>query len=64
MCAGQGLTAVEPLWAEPTDRPAYEFLSTPPVALITTVRDAYLDDGYLGRQLTRELVQAFVQEDG
>jgi len=62
MCGGQGLTAVEPLWAEPTDRLAYEFLSTQSVALITTVRDAYLDDSYLGRPLTRELVQAFVQK--
>lgn len=61
MCAGQGLTAVEPLWGEPTDRLAYEFLSTQSIAVITTVRDAYLDDSYLGKPLARELVQAFVQ---
>lgn len=60
--AGQGLTAVEPLWAEPTDRLADEFLSTQSIALITTVRDAYLDDTYLGMPLTRELVQTFVQK--
>lgn len=62
MCAGQELTAVEPLWSEPTDRLAYEFLSTQSIAVITTVRDAYLDDSYLGKPLTRELVQAFAQK--
>lgn len=60
--AGQGLTAVEPLWAEPTDRLVDEFFSTQSIALITTVREPYLDDTYLGRPLTRELVRTFVQK--
>ncbi|MGH9354948.1 MAG: adenosine nucleotide hydrolase, partial [Terriglobia bacterium] len=60
--ADQGLTAVEPLWDEPTDRLVHEFISTQSAALITTVQDAYLDDTYLGRSLTRELVQALVQK--
>jgi len=60
--AGQGLTAVEPLWAEPTDRLVDEFFSTQSIALITTVRDSYLDDTYLGRPLTRELVRTFTQK--
>jgi diphthine-ammonia ligase len=60
--AGQGLTAVEPLWDEPTGSLVHEFISTQSTALITTVRDAYLDETYLGRSLTRELVQALVQK--
>jgi len=60
--AAQGLTAVEPLWAEPTDRLVDEFLSTQSIALITTVRDAYLDDTYLGSSLTPELVQILVRQ--
>lgn len=56
MCARQGLIAVEPLWGESTESLVGEFLSTQSIALITTVRDAYLGDAYLGRPLTPELV--------
>lgn len=60
--AAQGLTAVEPLWAEPTSHLVEEFLSMPSMALITTVRDAYLDDSYLGSPLTPELLQTLMQQ--
>jgi diphthine-ammonia ligase len=62
MCASQGLIAVEPLWAEPTDQLVREFLSTQSIALITTVRDAHLDTSYLGLPLTPELVEIFIEK--
>lgn len=54
--AAHGMTAVEPLWAEPTAQLVDEFISTGSTALIITVRGPSLDDTYLGKPLTRELV--------
>lgn len=53
---------MEPLWDQSTHELVHEFISTESTALITTVRDAYLDESYLGRPLTRELVQSLIQK--
>lgn len=60
--AGQGLTAIEPLWGEPTEKLVYEFISTQSTAVITTVRDAHLDRSFLGRTLTPKLIESFVEK--
>ncbi len=61
--AREGLTAVEPLWAESTEKLAHEFLSTQSIAMITTVRDAHLDQSYLGRTFSSQLVDVFLKKD-
>jgi len=60
--AGQGLTAIEPLWGEPTERLVREFIATQSTAVITTVRDAHLDQSFLGRTLTPELIDIFLEK--
>lgn len=60
--ASQGLEAIEPLWSEPTEKLVREFIATQSKAVITTVRDAYLDHSYLGRTLTPELVDIFIDK--
>lgn len=52
MCAGAGLTAVEPLWGEPTDRLFDEWIASGADARIVTARAQYLDETWLGRTLT------------
>jgi uncharacterized protein (TIGR00290 family) len=51
LCAGAGLTAVQPLWGEPTSVLAREFIDRGGVALLVTVRNRYLDASWLGRAL-------------
>lgn len=58
--ASQGLTAVEPLWAESTEKLAREFLSTQSTAIITTVRDVHLDHSYLGKAFSSPLMDIFL----
>jgi diphthine-ammonia ligase len=55
VCAAKGLTAVEPLWGEPTDRLFREFVLTGADARIVTVRGSVLDQSWLGRRLTLAL---------
>lgn len=55
VCAAKGLTAVEPLWGEPTDQLFREFVLTGADARIVTVRESVLDQSWLGRRLTLEL---------
>jgi uncharacterized protein (TIGR00290 family) len=52
VCAAHGLTAVLPLWNEPTDALLVEFLSTGSRAVIVTARESYLDASWLGRELS------------
>ena len=57
--AGAGLQAVEPLWKQPTDVLYREFLATGSRARIVTVREARLDESYLGRDLAENLLDDF-----
>lgn len=52
VCAAHGLTAVMPLWNEPTDALLVEFLSTGSRAVIVTARERCLDASWLGRELS------------
>jgi len=56
VCAAEGLTAVEPLWEEPTAALFREFVGTGADARIVTIRDGVLDRSWLGRRLTLELL--------
>jgi uncharacterized protein (TIGR00290 family) len=59
--AGQGLHAIEPLFGESTEKLVHEFIATRSTAVITTVRDAFLDRSYLGKTLTPELIDVFLE---
>jgi diphthine-ammonia ligase len=56
VCQSAGLTAVQPIWGEPTDRLAREFVGGGGTARLVTVRPPRLDDTWLGRPLTVELL--------
>jgi diphthine-ammonia ligase len=56
VCAVSGLTAVEPLWEEPTADLYREFVATGADARIVTVRADVLDSSWLGRRLTLDLL--------
>jgi uncharacterized protein (TIGR00290 family) len=60
VCASSGLTAVEPLWGEPTAALYREFVLTGADARIVTVRDGVLDPSWLGRPLTLNLLADLV----
>jgi uncharacterized protein (TIGR00290 family) len=61
VCHGAGMTAVEPLWGEPTDALLSEFLSSGSEATIVTVRAELLDETWLGRTLSVELGDELVR---
>lgn len=56
VCAAHGLTAVEPLWEEPTGALFREFVATGADARIVTLRDGVVDPSWLGRRLTLHLL--------
>jgi diphthine-ammonia ligase len=56
LCAGAGLTAVQPIWGESTEHLLLEFLRTGGEALIVTARAEYLPASWLGRQLTDDML--------
>lgn len=56
-----GLTALQPLWGEPTAALAREFLDRGGRATITTLRQTALDESWLGTPLTSEALTAFEQ---
>jgi diphthine-ammonia ligase len=56
VCATGKLTPVLPLWGEPTDRLLHEFLESGGDARLVTVRADCLDESWLGRRLTADLV--------
>lgn len=59
ICAGAGLTAVEPLWGESTDVLFEEWVSSGGEAVIVTARAEFLDQSWLGRILQRDLSGEF-----
>ena len=56
VCAVSGLTAIEPLWGEPTADLYREFVQTGADARIVTVRESVFDQSWLGRRLTLDLL--------
>jgi uncharacterized protein (TIGR00290 family) len=56
VCRAQGLTAVQPIWGESTSRLALEFVDMGGEARLVTVRPPMLDESWLGRRFTRELL--------
>jgi uncharacterized protein (TIGR00290 family) len=56
MCAGAGLIAVEPIWGEPTDAMLREFIGSSGEALIVTARTPMLDESWLGRILSLDML--------
>jgi uncharacterized protein (TIGR00290 family) len=58
LAAGAGLTAHQPLWGEATGDLVREFLRRGGRASIVTVREACLDETWLGRPLTVDAIDA------
>lgn len=56
MCDASGLTAVEPLWGQSTERLFHDWMSSGAEALIVTARAEFLDETWLGRELKAELL--------
>ena len=54
-----GLAAVEPLWEQPTSELLREFLNLGGQALIVATKAALLDESWLGRPLSQELLSEF-----
>jgi diphthine-ammonia ligase len=61
MCARAGLVAVEPLWGSSTTALFEEWVASGADALIVTTRAALLDESWLGRRLTADLLPLFEQ---
>jgi uncharacterized protein (TIGR00290 family) len=59
LCQDAGLTAVEPLWGLSTTTLFHDWVASGSDALIVTTRAALLDDGWLGRRLSAELLPLF-----
>ena len=61
MCARAGLVAVEPLWGSSTTTLFEEWVASGADALIVTTRAALLDESWLGRRLSADLLPLFEQ---
>jgi diphthine-ammonia ligase len=61
MCAQAGLTAIEPLWGSSTTTLFHEWVASGADALIVTTRAALLDQSWLGRRLSADLLPLFEQ---
>jgi diphthine-ammonia ligase len=61
MCEPYGVTAVEPLWGEPTEMLFEEWVASGADAIIVTARAEFLDQSWLGRPLRRELLAEFIR---
>jgi uncharacterized protein (TIGR00290 family) len=61
MCEAAGLAAVEPLWGASTTTLFHEWIASGADALIVTTRAALLDDRWLGRRLSADLLPLFEQ---
>jgi diphthine-ammonia ligase len=61
MCEETGLVAVEPLWGSSTRTLFDEWVASGADALIVTTRAALLDDRWLGRRLSADLLPLFDQ---
>ncbi len=60
-CKRQGMSAIEPLWSESSEKVGREFLQAGGTALIVTVRDERLDSAFLGHQYSAELIDQFLR---
>ena len=56
VCARHDLTAVMPIWSEPTSQLVREFMARGGEAQLVTVRPPALDESWLGAALTEDLV--------
>jgi uncharacterized protein (TIGR00290 family) len=61
MCTNARLTAVEPLWGSSTTDLFHEWIASGSDAVIVTTRAALLDESWLGRRLTADLLPLFEQ---
>ncbi|MGE0863975.1 MAG: diphthine--ammonia ligase [Vicinamibacterales bacterium] len=59
VCAAHGLTAVMPIWGEPTRRLATEFITQGGEAVLVTVRPPALDESWLGTILAADTLDRF-----
>jgi uncharacterized protein (TIGR00290 family) len=59
MCEPHGMTAVEPLWGLTTDALFDEWVASGADAVIVTARAEFLDDTWLGRRLSAEMIPEF-----
>lgn len=57
VCGSEGVHAHLPLWKEDREALLEEFISVGFKAMIVSVRQGWLDRSYLGRALTRDLVE-------
>ena len=57
VCRAHGLTAIMPLWAQPTAQLVREFIALGGEARLVTVRSPPLDRSWLGLTLTEETVR-------
>lgn len=63
LSGGRGLEAVEPLWKQSTTDLYRDFLASGTSARIVTVRSSKLDESYLGRDLSEDLLDEFLARD-
>jgi diphthine-ammonia ligase len=56
-CRSAGLVAVEPIWGEPTVEMLREFLASGADAMIVTARTPMLDESWLGRMLSLDMLE-------
>jgi diphthine-ammonia ligase len=61
VCAEHDLTAVMPLWGQPTRQLVDEFISCGGEAMLVTVRPPVLDASWLGKPLSVETLDRLVQ---
>jgi diphthine-ammonia ligase len=59
ICEPHGLTAVEPLWGSSTEALFEEWIASGSEALIVTARSTFMDESWLGRPLSRDLLPEF-----
>ena len=60
LAESQGLTAVEPLWGHSTTDLYRDFLALGGRARIVTIRSSELDESFLGRELSADMLDEFV----
>jgi diphthine-ammonia ligase len=60
VCGAAGLTAVQPIWGEPTELLLREFLGSGGEALMVTVRQQYLDRSWLGCRLSEDVAAKLI----
>jgi len=59
-CTAAGLTAVQPIWGEPTELLLREFLASGSDAVMVTVRQQYLDRSWLGCRLSEDVAAKLI----